>query len=153
MPIADRKFVEAYRAAHSIQAHAIELALEESGIQVVIENEALQDAIGGIPAGWPSSPRLLVEESQVATARTIIRQTDPSEQPGRGLQPHETAIVMSAATLGLAGIAGAALISDSVPVRELAESTRCLACQAVMTESEETCSLCGWTYAQTDAGN
>ena len=33
MPTANLKFVEAYRAAHAIQAHALRLALEEAGIR------------------------------------------------------------------------------------------------------------------------
>ena len=76
MPTADLKFVEAYRASHSIQAHALRMALEEAGIRVIIENEALQGAIGDVPPGWSSAPRLLVEESQLSAAREIIGRAD-----------------------------------------------------------------------------
>lgn len=80
MPTAALKFVEAYRAAHPIQAHALRLALEEAGIQVIIENEALQGAIGDVPPGWSSAPRLMVEESQLTAARDVIRQIDHDTQ-------------------------------------------------------------------------
>ena len=76
MPIDSLKLVEAYRASHPIQAHALRFALEEAGIQVVIENEALQDGIGDLPSGWSSAPRLMVEESQLADAREIIGRID-----------------------------------------------------------------------------
>ena len=62
MPTANLKFVEAYRAAHPIQAHALRMAL--------------QGAIGDVPPGWSSAPRLLVEESQLSAAREIIGRAD-----------------------------------------------------------------------------
>ena len=114
MSLADVKFVEAYRSAHAVQAHALKYALEDAGIPVIIEGEALQDAVGDIPGGWSSTPRLMVRESQLEAAREIIRQTDRSVQ------------------------------SQQV------ETTHCLACHAVMSESEEACAKCGWSYSQTD---
>lgn len=158
MPLVNLKFVEAYRAAHPIQAHALRMALEEAGIRVIIENEALQGAIGDVPAGWSSAPKLMVEESQLAAARTIISQTDHSERANLGLKPHETAIALGAASFGILGVA---LAPDGIEEPESPETTRCLACDAIMTESEATCPNCGWTYEsdsateseETDASN
>ena len=147
MPVSEIKFVEAYRASHPLQAHALRFALEEAGIRVVIENEALQDAIGDLPGGWSSAPRLMVEESQRAAAREIISQTDRSETANLELTPRETAIAMSAAFFGLVGVA---LASSPFAEPEAVETTRCLACDAIMAEAESTCSKCGWSYAKTD---
>lgn len=143
MPTADLKFVEAYRAAHPIQAHALRLALEEAGIRVVIENEALQGAIGDVPPGWSSAPRLMVEDSNLATARAIIGQTDHSERANRGLKPHETASAMGAASLGILGVA---IAPDGFAEPASTETIRCLACDAIMAESETACPKCGWSY-------
>ncbi len=153
MPTANLKFVEAYRAAHPIQAHALRLALEEAGIRVIIENESLQGAIGDVPPGWSSAPRLMVEESQLATARAIIGQTDHSERDLLGMKPHETAITMTAASLGLVGIALAALSPDAIAAPEPIETTRCLACDAIMADSEVTCPKCGWSYESADSAD
>lgn len=146
MPTANLKFVEAYRAAHAIQAHALRLALEEAGIQVVIENEALQGAIGEAPFGWSSAPRLMVDESQLAAARAIIAQTDHSERANLELTPRETAIAMTAGSLGFAGVAGVAMTSGGIAEPEAVETIRCLACDAIMSEADTKCSKCGWSY-------
>jgi hypothetical protein len=65
-------FVEVYRAKNLPQAHAIRISLEDLGIQVQIEGELLQGAIGELPIGWTTAPRILVEESQAGSAREII---------------------------------------------------------------------------------
>ncbi|TXT21929.1 MAG: hypothetical protein FD138_3916 [Planctomycetota bacterium] len=144
MPATDLNFVEAYRAGHAVQAHAIKFALEDAGIPVLIEGEALQDAVGDIPGGWSSTPRLMVPESQLEAAREVIRQTDKSARTGTRSSPRDT---VAAAVLGIVGI-------DPYAESELqpddAETTHCLACDAIMSESEETCPKCGWSYSQTD---
>lgn len=147
MPEAGLNFVEAYRAGHPVQAHAIKFALEDAGIPVMIENEALQDAIGDFPCGWSSAPRLMVPDSQFEHAREIIHQTDRSDQSDTRLSLRETATAGSAAMLGILGVA---LVADMDSRPEPIESTHCLACQTVMDESEESCAKCGWSYAQTD---
>ena len=147
MPISNCNLVEAYRAIHPAQAHALRFALEDAGIPVFIQNEALQDAIGDIPGGWSSAPRLMVEESQLAAAREIISQTDKSDSSSVGLKPSETAIALSAAFVG---IAGCALAPGTVDGPEITETTRCLACDTIMAEAESTCPACGWSYATSD---
>ncbi len=151
VPEADINFVEAYRAGHAIQAHAIKHALEDAGIPVMIENEALQDAIGDFPPGWSSSPRLMVPDSQLESAREIIRQTDHSEQTAGRLTSSETAASVAAAMLGWFGVALMAASAAPSDESEQTETTRCLACDAVMAESEETCSKCGWSYEPDDS--
>lgn len=149
MPLAELKFVEAYRASNLAQAHIIRIALEDAGLCVLIENESLQDGGGEIPIYWHSAPRLMVEESQLAAAREIIDQTDHGEhsKPGLKLTEPPFLVVASAACLGIALVPAA----DAVP--EQAETTRCLACDAIMAESETVCPVCGWSYEPVDSAD
>jgi hypothetical protein len=79
MEIVDPKFVEVYRAKNLPQAQMIRIALEDANIQAQIEGEILQGAVGELPIGWATAPRILVEESQSAEARKIIDEIDAKE--------------------------------------------------------------------------
>ena len=70
------EFVEVYRPKNLMQAHAIRMALEDAGINVHIEGEILQSAVGELPLGWDTLPRIVVEESQVTNAREIVERLD-----------------------------------------------------------------------------
>jgi hypothetical protein len=72
----DPQFVEAYRARNLPEAHMIRIALEEAGIPAQIEGELLQGAVGDLPIGWPTAPRIVVAESQVDAARQISRRSN-----------------------------------------------------------------------------
>jgi hypothetical protein len=87
MEFVNPKFVEAYRARNLPEAHMMRMALEESGIRVQIEGELLQGAVGELPIGWVTAPRILVEESQIAAARQIIKKLEV--QGGAGSQEDE----------------------------------------------------------------
>ena len=91
MPPAESKFVEAFRASNLAQAHIIRFALQDAGLRVFVENESLQDGAGEIPVYWSSAPRLLVEESQLATAREIIGRKDHSTNSAVNLTTSEVA--------------------------------------------------------------
>jgi membrane protease YdiL (CAAX protease family) len=73
--------VEVYRAGNFLQAHALRNALEAQGIRAIIDNESLQGALGEVPFGWSSAPKLLVAEKDEATARKLIR--DLVQLPGK----------------------------------------------------------------------
>jgi putative signal transducing protein len=79
MSFTDPRLVEIYRAKNLPQAHMIRIALEEAGIQAQIEGELLQGAVGQLPIGWVTAPRILVDESQIAAAREIIDCVDTQE--------------------------------------------------------------------------
>jgi hypothetical protein len=68
-------FVEIYRAKNLPQAHMIRIALEEAGIAAQIEGEVLQSAAGEL-VGWATAPRILVDRSQIDSARPIIDECD-----------------------------------------------------------------------------
>jgi len=65
-------FVEVYRAAHALDAKLMQVCLEEAGLEVQLQGELLQNALGDIPLGWATAPRLLVPESQAMPARELI---------------------------------------------------------------------------------
>ena len=79
------EFVEIYRPKNLMQAHAIRMALEDAGVDVRIEGELLQSAVGEIPLGWDTLPRIMVDSSQLNTAREIVERSDAraaAEPPG-----------------------------------------------------------------------
>ena len=64
--------VELYQAKNLPDAYAVRLMLEESGIPIEIANDLLQRAVGALPMGGSTALRLLVEESQLEAARSLI---------------------------------------------------------------------------------
>lgn len=117
MDTTDRNFVEVYRARNLPEAHTIRIALEEAGIAAQIEGELLQGVVGDLPLGWPTAPRILVEEAQAAAARAIIRQHEHPEADDADDEPDEV---------------------DDI--------TRCLSCGQAMDERELQCPKCGWSF-------
>ena len=89
MASTEPKFVEVYRARNLPQAHAIRIALEDAGIAVQLEGELLQGAVGDLPIGWATAPRILVEESQVRAAREIIETADAQEISQSGEEDYQ----------------------------------------------------------------
>ena len=64
--------VEAYRAANGPQAHLVAHFLQGAGIPAFVDGDELGGGLGGLPAGWATSPRVLVPQSELAHARTLI---------------------------------------------------------------------------------
>jgi hypothetical protein len=73
----DESFIEVFRAENVPHAHMVKDHLEAAGIPARVEGDFLQGAVGGVPAGWSSSPRVLVAESDAAAA---IKTLDLLEQ-------------------------------------------------------------------------
>lgn len=71
------RFVEIYRAANVSEAHAARLALESAGIRARVEGEVLQGAMGELPLGWSTSPRIIVAIEDADNAREILKQALP----------------------------------------------------------------------------
>jgi len=67
-----QSLVEVYAAANIPQAHLVKAALADEGIEAQIVGENLQGAMGELPLGWSSLPRVLVEHSDAARAREIV---------------------------------------------------------------------------------
>ena len=75
MAVANSKWVEIYRSKNSLSAQMMQLALRESGIDVRIDGEQLQSALGELPA-WNISPRILVDPTQTERALEVIRKIE-----------------------------------------------------------------------------
>ena len=69
MSLAPGDAVELYRARNLPEAHALLMALEREGILARVENEMLQAAVGGLPAGSATAPRVLVGPADEDAAR------------------------------------------------------------------------------------
>lgn len=65
--------VEAYRALNGPQAHLVAQFLQEAGISAFVDGDELGSGAGGLPAGWATSPRVLVPEHEVQRARELIQ--------------------------------------------------------------------------------
>ena len=76
-------YVEVYRARNIAQAHVLKGLLEGEGIPALVENDLLQGAVGDIPVGWATSPRVLVEAQNALRARAIAEQFDASQAASR----------------------------------------------------------------------
>lgn len=66
------ELVDVYHATTGAEAHLIRGLLEEAGLQAIVEGEALTTAIGDIPAGWTTAPRVMVASNDAERARTLI---------------------------------------------------------------------------------
>ncbi len=144
MSVADQNFVEVYRAANLTQAYAVQLALHEADIPVVIANSNLQDAIGEVPGGWSSAPRLMVDECHLAQAREIIGIINPHSDAKSGLSLSEVIGIVPLAPFATLFAVADYLVPPSKPVE--VEQTCCLVCGAEISDVETKCSQCGWTY-------
>ena len=125
------ELVELFRARDLCEAHVVRMALEEAEIPAAVEGEFLQGALGDVPVGWSTSPRVMVRKSQLEAARKIVGQTtDSSDSPST-----------------LAAVADRLSPAQRMaPVESPSEETRCLACGTVMGEKADSCSACGWSY-------
>jgi hypothetical protein len=74
--------VEVYRARDTAHAYLLASALEAAGIRARVDGEYLQGALGDLPLGWSTSPRVLVAEADAAQARTILERTEHGAPDG-----------------------------------------------------------------------
>ena len=79
--MSERRLVEVYRAKDSPQAHLLRSALEDAGIPALVEGDLLQGAVGELPVGWASAPRIMVEERDAAQARALLERWESSGPP------------------------------------------------------------------------
>ena len=79
--MSDSELVEVYRARDSQQAHLLRAALEDRGIRALVEGDLLQGALGGVPVGWSSAPRLLVQAEDAGLAQQLIAEWEQRDPP------------------------------------------------------------------------
>ncbi len=70
--MSERRLVEVYRAKDSPQAHLLSSVLEGAGIQASVEGDLLQGALGEIPVGWSTAPRIMVEERDAGLVLALV---------------------------------------------------------------------------------
>lgn len=63
---------EAYRAANGFQAHVVAHFLQGAGIPAFVDGDNLGFLVGEIPAGWSTSPRVMVPECELQHALALI---------------------------------------------------------------------------------
>lgn len=120
-PLDESRFVEVFRAKDSPQAVILKQLLEDHDIPVMVEGELLQGVVGELPMGWSTSPKLLVEESHADAARELILGYEGQEIDRVRAEPDEDS-------------------SDAD------DENVCLSCGKAMSEVENKCAACGWSY-------
>jgi len=83
------KMVEVYAADDVTQAYIMKAALENAGIEVVVENEYLQAGLGGLPVGGAVAVKLRVAVSQAQEAQDIIEEILRGSEAGLGGEDSE----------------------------------------------------------------
>jgi hypothetical protein len=73
----DTTFVEVYRAKNSVDAHLVQNALGDAGIDSQIAEESVASME---PNLWWASPKLLVAQTDAQEATAIIREIEASRQ-------------------------------------------------------------------------
>ena len=66
------RLVEIYRTTSLAKAHGIKMELEEEGLQVFLDGDLLQGALGELPLGWATAIRISVQESQKQLAQEYL---------------------------------------------------------------------------------
>jgi putative signal transducing protein len=75
-------FVEIFLARNLPDAYIKKATLEGAGIKVIIENEYLQAAIGELPPGPATAPRLMVPAIDADRALRLLQSTRENEADG-----------------------------------------------------------------------
>lgn len=70
--MADDDLTVIYRGAHPLDAHMVANFLKEAGIPATVDGDYLTGALGDLPMGWTTAPRVLVTEKNAVAARTLI---------------------------------------------------------------------------------
>jgi hypothetical protein len=120
--MAEHELVEIYRAKNMAQAVLLKSALEDAGIRCALENDSLDNAVGGLALGWSTDPRVMVEAADQARALAIAKEFDKDE---------------------VEGVEGTG--SD-------ADIDTCLECGKPLPAGAQTCPACGWTYTAKEPG-
>lgn len=88
--------VPIFTAANLMQAQLLRDALADEDIDAWIINDALSGAVGELPVGWASSPRVVVSRDDAETARAIALEFEkkPSSAPVAGayVEPAESVV-------------------------------------------------------------
>lgn len=70
--MADDDLTVVFRAGHPMEAHMVANFLNEAGVPATVDGDYLTGALGDIPMGWTTAPRVLVFEKNAVAARALI---------------------------------------------------------------------------------
>ena len=66
------ELVELYRTKGLPEAYALKNAIADAGVLAFVDNELLQGAVGEVPMGWHTTPRILVPAGSRDIARNVL---------------------------------------------------------------------------------
>ncbi len=70
--MADEDLTVVYHAGHSLEAHMVANFLRDAGLPATVDGDYLAGALGDVPLGWTTAPRVLVCEKNAVVARALI---------------------------------------------------------------------------------
>lgn len=150
-----------YAARDEIDATLVQSMLAEAGIEARVVGGEITGAIGGVPTGLPSAPRVWVSDEKADAAIALIREmeekrretwlqvqeseslNDDSDQPILGSKAATIAGLAAGAVLGVAAVPGG---FDGRNSKRLAPESgdvwKCSSCQEEVTADFEICWNC-----------
>lgn len=159
--VSSHKLTEVYAARDEIDATLIQTMLAESYIEARVVGGQIMGAIGEVPAGLPSAPRVWVSDRNADAAIALIREmeerrretwlrgqeseslNDESAPPTLGKQAATVAGLTAGAVLGVAAVPSG---SDGRNSKRLAQVSgdvwKCSTCQEDVTVDFEICWNC-----------
>ncbi len=72
MEAGSNEFFELYRSFGHPEAMVLAVLLEAEGVEVRIDNAALQGAFGELPLGWSTAPRIMVAQRDSSVAKAVL---------------------------------------------------------------------------------
>ncbi len=152
---------EVYAARDEIDATLVQTMLAESDIEARVVGGQIMGAVGEVPAGLPSAPRVWVSDENADAAVALIREmeekrretwlraqdsesmNDEADQPTFGNKAATIAGLAAGAVLGVAAVPGG---FDGPNSKRLASENgdvwKCSSCQEEVTVDFEICWNC-----------
>lgn len=168
--MSSHKLTEVYAARDEIDATLVQTMLAESSIDARVVGGQIMGAVGEVPAGLPSAPRVWVSDQNSEAAIALIREmeekrretwlrgqeseslNDESDQPILGSKAATIAGLAAGAVLGVAAVPGG---FDGRNSKRLAPESgdvwKCSSCQEEVTVDFEICWNCQQPRISDDA--
>ena len=147
--------VEIYAARDEIDATLVNSMLAEAGIKSRVVGGQIAGAVGEVPAGLPSAPRVWAPADQADAARQLIREMEKKRRAS-WLHDHQSddqtaqatdvslgrqVVTVTPAALGVVPVALGGKKSDE-PLAETDDLWECASCQETVTVDFEICWNC-----------
>lgn len=159
--MSSHKLTEVYAARDEIDATLVQTMLAVSDIDARVVGGQIMGAVGEVPAGLPSAPRVWVSDENADAAIALIREmeekrretwlraqesdspNDESDQPILGSKAATVAGLAAGAVLGVAAVPGGFDGRNSKRLTpENGDAWKCSTCQEAVTVDFEICWNC-----------